>query len=138
MKLVPTLKEKQSLVLQRRKELQNKPTRSELEMKRKLEKLDIQFIFQKGFIAGDGFCIADFYCPKLKLVIEVDGEYHLLYNQKKDRWKNEYLTKFRKFAVLRISNDDVWAIGRATLTALIRSCERGMVTYSSGYFKNHK
>ena len=51
--------------------------------------------------------IADFYCHKLKLIIEIDGGYH------KDQAQNEYdnerdgILKFNDLNVLRFTNEDV-------------------------------
>lgn len=105
----PTFKEKQQTLFARQKALRKEPTISELAFKKRLENLGINFIFQKCFIAGDNYCIVDFYLPKpFKLVIEVDGPYHDLKCQKsRDRNRDYYLTKTRGFKVLRIKNDDV-------------------------------
>ncbi len=52
--------------------------------------------------------IVDFYCPKLKYIIEVDGSQHY-YNDKalkSDDARTQYIEK-KGFAVLRISNEDI-------------------------------
>jgi len=62
-----------------------------------------QFLRQKPI----GQFIADFYCPKLKLVIEVDGYSHLLiHNQKRDKRKDRYLNLLG-LQVVRIDDLDV-------------------------------
>jgi len=62
-----------------------------------------QFLRQKPI----GQFIADFYCPKLRLVIEVDGFSHLLKrNQKRDKLKDRYLQSIG-LTVLRIQDSDV-------------------------------
>ena len=51
--------------------------------------------------------IADFYCHKLKLIIEIDGEYHF---RKEQIPKDEERTKVLEFNgvnVIRFSNDEV-------------------------------
>ncbi len=54
-----------------------------------------------------GNYIADFYCHKYKLVIELDGAYHLDKNQKKyDAFRTLEMQRFN-VSVLRISNDMV-------------------------------
>ena len=54
-----------------------------------------------------GWYIADFYCYKLKLVIEVDGYSHLLANnQKRDKIKDRYLQSIG-LTVVRIQDNDV-------------------------------
>ena len=62
-----------------------------------------QFLRQKPI----GQFIADFYGPKLALVIEVDGYSHLLErNQKRDKLKDHYLLSLG-LTVLRIQDNDV-------------------------------
>jgi very-short-patch-repair endonuclease len=51
--------------------------------------------------------IADFYCSKLKLVIEVDGEIHNLEENKEyDEGRNSYM-KENGITVLRFKNEEV-------------------------------
>lgn len=62
-----------------------------------------QFYRQK--IVGN--YIVDFYCPKAKIVIEIDGGQH--YNEegiKRDRVRDHYLQS-KKFRVLRFSDREV-------------------------------
>lgn len=96
--------ENQKTVFERIKNLRQSATKSELVIKDHLDKLGIKYCFQKGFIQGF-YCIVGLYIPKLKLCIEVDGDYHLDPEQiRKDKMKDDYLTKTRNFNVLRISN----------------------------------
>jgi len=101
-------KDKQILCSKRRARLLKHPTKSELRFKKRLEAANIKFMFQKGFIQGDNFCIADFYLPKpLKIVIEIDGSYHNGQQQQtRDHNKDAYY-KQRKFTVIRIKNSEV-------------------------------
>lgn len=104
-------KAKQRQCEERRKRLIVKATKSELIFKKRLIDLGIRFIFQKGFIKGNGFYIVDFYLPRPhKIAIEIDGKIH---NRPdiylKDFRKNEYL-RWRKIKVLRIKNEDVSTI----------------------------
>lgn len=72
-----SFKDKQKTLFERLKKLKSNPTKSELIFSQILEKNNIKFIFQKGFIQGDNYCIADFYIPyPFKTVIEIDGDYH--------------------------------------------------------------
>lgn len=105
----PSFKDKQKTMFERQLKLRNNPTPSELIFKDRLEKIGIRAIFQKCFIAGDFYCIADFYIPKpFKIVFEIDGEYHETDEQKKkDYAKDRYLTNTRKLKVIRIKNEDV-------------------------------
>ena len=54
-----------------------------------------------------GFYIVDFYCHKLKLIIEVDGNYHnlkeqILYDKERTRFLN-----FNGLRIIRFKNIDV-------------------------------
>ena len=53
-----------------------------------------------------GNYIVDFYCPKLNLVIEIDGWQHHTINKEYDDKRTEYLESLG-FSVLRIDNQDV-------------------------------
>ena len=53
-----------------------------------------------------GNYIVDFYCPKLNLVIEIDGWQHEVLNKEYDDKRTEYLESLG-FSVLRIDNEDV-------------------------------
>jgi len=63
----------------------------------------LQFYRQK--IIGN--YIADFYCPKSRLVIEVDGGQHYeVEEREKDRGRDDYMAK-TGITVLRFSNSEV-------------------------------
>ena len=69
-----------------------------------LRKLPIRFYRQKPI----GNYIADFYCPKLKLVIELDGSQH--YQDKGivyDTERTKELSKYKEIKVLRIPNNQI-------------------------------
>ena len=51
----------------------------------------------------DGY-IADFYCPKLKLVIEIDGNHHLSGGQKECDDERMMILESYKLKVLRFTN----------------------------------
>ncbi len=54
----------------------------------------------------DGY-VLDFYCPKLKLAVEIDGEVHEEFEQKEyDKNRQEYLESFG-ITFLRITNDEI-------------------------------
>ncbi len=62
-----------------------------------------QFYRQKPI----GDYIVDFFCPKAKLAIEVDGSHHLVGEMiEYDRIRDEYLSSFG-LRVLRFTNTDV-------------------------------
>jgi very-short-patch-repair endonuclease len=54
-----------------------------------------------------GNYIADFYCAKARLVIELDGDAHTAADKKAyDQWRSEVLNGFG-ISVIRFSNDEV-------------------------------
>lgn len=66
---------------------------------------NIQFYRQKPLL---GPYIVDFYCPKKKIIIEIDGEQH--YNNKqyhKDLERDSYFKEALKLKVLRFTNLDI-------------------------------
>ena len=119
----PTFKDKQKTVNKRLITLRSKATQSEIIFKDKLEGLKYKFIFQKSFIKGDFYCIVDFYLPApKKLCIEIDGGYHNTPEQvRKDNYRDIYLTKERKFKVLRLTNEEAITISLDNLKILIDS-----------------
>jgi len=51
--------------------------------------------------------IADFYCPELKLVIELDGKVHFCENRKELDLERDKIMTGADLTVLRIRNEDV-------------------------------
>ena len=57
---------------------------------------------------GVGECVVDFYCPKLKLIIEVDGATHSSPQEKEyDRNRQRWLESLG-IQVIRFTNEDVF------------------------------
>ncbi len=112
----PSFKDKQRSLFLRRPVLMAKRTKYERVMEEKLKAAGIQVIPQKPFIEGAMYCFVDLYLPKLKTCVEVDGGYHLdPEQQRKDAWKDRYLTKERGFKVVRVWNEDVESFDVSTL-----------------------
>lgn len=115
-----TFKDKQRTIRKRLDSLRERATKSELVIQILLNELGERHMFQKGFFEGDFYCIVDFYLPKRKLCIEVDGGYHFSDEQRvKDFRKDKYLKEYRGFKVLRISNEAANAINSESLKILI-------------------
>ena len=88
------------------KELKNHPTATEVIFREKLKKLHIKYIFQYLYYYKGCAGICDFYLPDFDLLIEIDGGYHLDFEQKqKDKIKDEICLNFLKKPVLRFSNE---------------------------------
>ena len=69
-----------------------------------LREYPIRFLRQKVI---DNF-IVDFYCPKAKIAIELDGSQHFEEEMiKKDKIRTEIIEK-REIKVIRIANDEIW------------------------------
>lgn len=51
--------------------------------------------------------IADFYCHKLKLIIEVDGKYHESEEQKNYDLERSELLTFQGIQIIRFTNEEV-------------------------------
>jgi very-short-patch-repair endonuclease len=87
----------------RAKEMRKNPTIAERKLWGYLRNFPVKFWRQRPI---DNF-IVDFYCPKLKLVIEVDGDSHftesdLVYDEERTRVLEGYGLR-----VIRFNNDEV-------------------------------
>jgi len=77
-------------------------------------------MFQKGFIGKFNHVIVDFYLPKHKLCIEIDGGYHNTEEQKKkDTNRDNYLIKMRRFRVVHLTNEEAISIKQSEITRRI-------------------
>ncbi len=83
------------------------PTDSELELIMKLDECKIKYEFQKYFFTSARSCIADFYIPKYRLVIEVDGGYHSSYRQIVRDAEKDMFYMDMGLRLIRIKNEDV-------------------------------
>ena len=65
----------------------------------------LKYKFRRQYIVA-GF-ILDFYCPKLRLGIEVDGEIHNTKdNQEYDRKREDIIRQYN-IKIIRIKNEDI-------------------------------
>jgi very-short-patch-repair endonuclease len=51
--------------------------------------------------------VVDFYCNELKLIIEVDGEIHSLYENIESDLKRDKILKINGYSILRLSNFEI-------------------------------
>ncbi len=81
------------------------------------EKFYRQYIIQHGgYMTSESFFIADFYCHKNKLIIELDGLIHLQQIEY-DKIREEIL-KQMEYTVIRFTNEEVleqWTMVREKL-----------------------
>ncbi len=91
-----------------RRKLRNNTTKAEKILwvhLRKRQLLDTKF--RRQFAIGK--FVVDFYVPKLKLVIEVDGDYHFTDDaQVRDQEREDFLKEHGVKVILRITNDEVY------------------------------
>lgn len=90
---------------QTRKNLRNNMTKAEIILWSKLKGKQLGYKFRRQH--GIGNYVVDFYCPKLKLIIEIDGDVHA-YNSQiiKDKERQNYLESLG-LKVLRYANNDI-------------------------------
>ena len=97
------------------RELRNNPTPSERKLWKVLRKKQLgghRFLRQKPIIyrqdnRGASFFIADFYCAKEQLVIEIDGKYHRSHQQKRYDRNRDLVIQQLGLRVLRIQNEEL-------------------------------
>ena len=101
-----------------RRKLISQATSTELDFKKKLESLGVLFVFQKVIFVDDfQFYVVDFYIPKIKLAIELDG-YHHREQKQKDRVRTRRLyTKLRR--VKRLWNQEALSMTKKELKELL-------------------
>ena len=93
------------LMKEKAKEMRMKPTHAEETMWELLRKHKIGEHFRRQHIIGD--YIVDFVCLNKRLIIEVDGGYHLTHEQQQEDAIRETALKRYGFTILRFTNDEV-------------------------------
>ena len=94
-----------SKLYSRRKELRNNSTLEEILLWTKLKDSQIGFKFRRQHSIG-GY-IADFYCPKKKLIVELDGSQHFKKEDKEyDKIRSNYFAGL-DIKVLRFTNAEI-------------------------------
>jgi len=85
--------------------LRNDPTETERILWEKLRKNALGEKFRRQHPLG--YYIADFYCHRMKIAIEVDGEYHSSIDQKqRDQYRDEFF-KENGIRVLRFTDEEI-------------------------------
>jgi very-short-patch-repair endonuclease len=90
----------------RAEQLRNNATPEELKLKEYLENNNIYHKFQEPiYKKNGGYYIADFYFPNKRIIVELDGYYHSLYeNIIYDKQRDEEIRRL-KIKTVRITND---------------------------------
>jgi very-short-patch-repair endonuclease len=87
----------------RRKDLRNESTPEEIILWNHLKDKKLGKKFRRQFSIGP--YIADFYCHKLKLIIELDGDYHNSEQQKDYDTERDRFLSGQDYVILRFQND---------------------------------
>ncbi len=93
------------LIFQRAKYLRNHVTHSEMILWGKLKECFPNYRFRRQHPLSD--YVADFYCHKLKLVIELDGSIHQLEGIKKNDKDRHSVIESLGLKVIRFTNEDI-------------------------------
>lgn len=102
MKLIHNLRQ----LADRRRELRKKSTAAEMLLWNKLREKKLKYKFRRQYSIG-GY-ILDFYCPKQRLIIELDGAIHKFrenYDRNRDRYFEELDYKVLHFKNTEVVND---------------------------------
>ncbi len=97
------------------------PIRAEKELWQQLRNRRISYKFRRQF--GMGIYIVDFYCPKLRLIVEVDGATHSTDEEVKfDKERQKYLEDLN-LVVIRYNNYDIYNNLEKVVDSIIRKCK---------------
>ena len=101
-----------------RRELRTNGTIAEATLWQMLKSRQIEgFKFRRQF--GIGPYILDFYCPELRLCIELDGQPHFTpEGYEYDLHRTEYLNRFHGIQVMRFENKDVFCYPENVLSEI--------------------
>ena len=98
------------------KKLRNEPTASEIIFWSLLKQHFPDYRFKRQHPISQ--YIADFYCHKLKLVIEIDGAFHLSYESKiNDKIRDEFMQSLG-LEIIRFTNQEVCEKGENVIMRL--------------------
>ncbi len=90
---------------QTRRNLRSNMTKAEIIFWSKLRGKQLGYKFRRQH--GIGKYIVDFYCPELKLIVEIDGDVHGFNNKiKKDKDRQDFFENLG-FIVFRYTNNDI-------------------------------
>lgn len=105
-----------------RRKLRKTMTNAEVVLWQILRNKQIDFKFRRQF--GIGPFIVDFYCPKVKLVIELDGEVHTILKQRqKDKIRQKFLENYGCY-VKRYWNSDILNGTNSVVDEIYNLCQR--------------
>lgn len=86
-----------------------------------LEEIKEEYVFQYPLYNEWYFLIADFYLPKRKLLLEVDGSYHENEKKREQERKRKIWLNSLGYEVIRIKNKDVYKLNHKKLKELLKN-----------------
>jgi very-short-patch-repair endonuclease len=99
-------KDASGIIFSNAKKLRENPTQAEELMWLSLRNNQLEgYKFRRQYPSLN--YIVDFYCHQLKLVVEIDGEYHKTVEQKKLDKKRTVNIQFQGLDVIRFTNEEV-------------------------------
>ncbi len=100
-------------------ELKKRPTKAELVLYKALKKAKIHFIFQSPRWHERVLRIFDFWIPRKRIAIEVDGKIH---NAEVDRQKDLRMKQVRpSYTILRFTNEEIINNPEIAISAITRT-----------------
>jgi very-short-patch-repair endonuclease len=116
-----SLLDRSKLARKRAAELRKNRTVHEQLVQLLLDDLHIKYKFQYPIFNEWYFLIADFYIPRYKLLIEVDGNQHKEYKKYAQEEKRKVWLTGMGYKILRIDNIDVFKLKKKDLLSLIKN-----------------
>ncbi len=108
---------------QTRRDLRNNPTLAERQLWQELKGKQLEgFKFRRQH--GIGRYIVDFFCPKLRLIIEIDGSIHQTEHAVAYDSLREKELEQAGFLILRYSNEDVFQRMDTVIGSIRQTCVR--------------
>ena len=104
--------------IEQRRELRKNSTAAEVALWQMLKNRQVEGVrFRRQFSIGP--YILDFYCPEIRLCVELDGEPHFTQEGREhDNQRTEYLTRLHGIRVLRFENKDVFKYSEGVLNEI--------------------
>ncbi len=107
---------------QKGNQMRKRPTAAESVFQRKLQELSIKYIFQYPFLYKGIGGISDFYLPEHKILVEIDGGYHLESNQRQTDAIKDFVCKEKlKKRVLRLTNNQAIYLSIEQIGVLVKN-----------------
>lgn len=105
----------------RKEKLLAKDSKAESHFEMLLKQQQYFYIREKAFMADGFLCYVDFYIPRFKLAIEIDGKEHKSQKGKyRDALKTKFLSDERNVYTYRITNEDCLSMNSIDILSIVR------------------